>query len=149
MHSTDKAVNAMVLCAALLSAGCSVSMQAPSADNKPSNAPSSVANSASGGNANSGAKPPKADGEPEYTFKVVNNSPDTIVKLMASEDGKTYGMFDLGGALRPGDSKMLAWDKSTNNSDCEWFFKGEIEGGKETQPVAFDFCEEGLVLELK
>ncbi|MBA3273030.1 MAG: hypothetical protein H0T11_04050 [Chthoniobacterales bacterium] len=35
-----------------------------------------------------------ADGE--YTFKVHNTTETKIIKLLASEDGKDYGNFDIG-----------------------------------------------------
>lgn len=68
---------------------------------------------------------------------------------MASEDGKSYGEFDIGNPLEPGKTIELVWDKKTNDSDCEWFFTAEFKGGEKSKPVKFDFCEKDLELEFK
>jgi hypothetical protein len=87
-----------------------------------------------------------ADDE-EYTFKVHNTTKDKITKLLASEDGKEYGKFDIGKGIEPGESMTLKWDKKTNNSSCKWYFKAVFEGGDESEAKKFDFCEEDLELE--
>jgi hypothetical protein len=83
----------------------------------------------------------------DYQFKVHNNTKEKIVKVLASPDGKSYGNFDIGDGIAPGATVTLVWDKSTDNSNCEWFFKAVFDGGEESQPVKFDFCEKDLVLE--
>jgi hypothetical protein len=89
-----------------------------------------------------------AAAEDEYSFKVHNTTKDKITKLLASEDGKEYGSFDIGKeGIEPDKTITLAWDKKTNNSGCKWFFKAVFEGGEESKPVKFDFCEENLELE--
>ncbi|MFN2509602.1 MAG: hypothetical protein ABR589_12625 [Chthoniobacterales bacterium] len=91
--------------------------------------------------------PRVASGSDEYSFKVHNTTEDTITKLLASEDGKTYGFFDVGKGIKPGETVTLVWDKSTNDSSCEHYFKAVYEDGEESEPVKFDFCEEDLELE--
>ena len=89
-----------------------------------------------------------AGAEDEYTFKVHNTTKDTIKKLLASEDGKNYGNFDVGRAgIAPGQTMTLKWDKSTNKSSCNWYIKAVFEDGSETDAKKFDFCEEDLELE--
>jgi len=89
-----------------------------------------------------------AGAEDEYAFKVKNTTKDKITKLLASEDGKDYGSFDVGRAgIAPGDTMTLKWDKSTNKSSCNWFIKAVFEDGSETEAKKFDFCEEDLELE--
>jgi hypothetical protein len=86
--------------------------------------------------------------EDEYTFKVHNTTKDTIKKLLASEDGKNYGSFDVGRAgIGPGETMTLKWDKSTNKSSCNWYIKAVFDDGSETEAKKFDFCEEDLELE--
>ncbi len=82
-----------------------------------------------------------------YSFKVKNTTDETITKLLASTDGKNYGNFDIGKGIKPGETVTLVWDKSTDKSDCEWFFKAVFEDGEESEAEAFDFCEEDLELE--
>jgi len=86
-----------------------------------------------------------ADGD--YSFKVKNTTDEKITKLLASTDGKDYGNFDIGKGIKPGETVTLQWDKSTDKSDCEWFFKAVFADGEESEAEAFDFCEEDLELE--
>ena len=58
--------------------------------------------------------------EGNYSFKVHNTTTHTIKKLLASEDGKTYGNFDIGSGIAPGKEVELVWDKSTDEGKCEW-----------------------------
>jgi hypothetical protein len=83
----------------------------------------------------------------EYKFKVHNNTKHTIKKVLVSEDGKKYGFFDIGDGIEAGATEELIWDKSTDNGGCEWHFKAVFDNGEESEPVNFDFCEKGLVLE--
>ena len=36
----------------------------------------------------------------EYKFKVHNNTKNDIKKIMVSEDGKKWGLFDIGGRIK-------------------------------------------------
>ncbi len=83
----------------------------------------------------------------DYSFKVHNNTHETITKILVSEDGKNYGYFDIGNGIAPGETAELVWDKSTNGESCHQYFKAMFSDGSESQPVKFDFCESGLVLE--
>ena len=85
--------------------------------------------------------------EGNYKFKVKNSTKDTITKLLASTDDKDYGNFDIGKGIKPGETVTLVWDKSTDKSDCEWFFKAVFADGEESEAVSFDFCEDDLELE--
>lgn len=82
----------------------------------------------------------------EYSFKVHNTTDEKITGLMCSEDGETYGQFDIGEGIKPGESMKLVWDKATHSQSCHQYFKAEFEDGKESKPVQFDFCKEGLEL---
>jgi hypothetical protein len=84
-----------------------------------------------------------------YTFKVHNKTENKIVKLLASEDGKTYREFNIGSGIAAGKMVTMEWDKSTDNGNCEWYFKAKLDDGEETEPVEFDFCEKDLVLEIE
>src|ERR1044072_6050856 len=83
----------------------------------------------------------------DYSFKVKNTTDELITKILVSEDGETYGFFDIGKGIKPGETMTLVWDKSTNSSSCHQWFKAVWESGKEGKPVKFDFCEKDLQLE--
>lgn len=83
----------------------------------------------------------------EYTFSVHNNTKNTIKMLLASEDGKKYGKFDVGDGIPPGQRVKLAWDKSTNDKGCHWYFKAVFDNDEQSDPVKFNFCEKDLELE--
>ena len=83
----------------------------------------------------------------DYSFKVHNNTEETITKILVSEDGETYGYFDIGDGIKAGDTETLVWHKSTESQSCKQWFKAVWESGEEGKPVQFDFCEKGLTLE--
>ena len=82
----------------------------------------------------------------EYSFKVHNNTKHTIVKLLTSEHGEKASEFDIGDGIGPGESATLEWDKSTDNSNCEWAFTAVYDDGTYSQPVMIDFCKADLEL---
>lgn len=83
----------------------------------------------------------------DYKFKVKNSTDAKINKLLASPDGKKWGQFDIGSGIKSGGTMELVWDKSTDKSNCEWFFKAVFADGSESEVEEFDFCEKDLVLE--
>lgn len=88
-----------------------------------------------------------ASADDEYSFKVHNNTKQTIKKILVSEDGKKYGFFDIGKGIKAGATEELTWDKSTNGESCDQYFKAVFADGSESDPQKFDFCEEDLTLE--
>jgi hypothetical protein len=82
-----------------------------------------------------------------FTFKVHNTTKHKITKLLASEDGKSYGEFEIGKGIKAGETVELQWDKSTDNGKCKQWFKAVFDDGEESEAEQFDFCEEDLVLE--
>src|SRR6266404_4571278 len=88
-----------------------------------------------------------ANSSVDYRFKVHNKSNSKIVKLLASPDGKKYGVFDIGAGIKAGGTMELIWDKSTDNGNCEWHLKAVFADGSESDPAKFDFCEKDLVVE--
>jgi hypothetical protein len=83
----------------------------------------------------------------DYSFKVHNTTKDAIKQILASEDGKKWGNFDIGAGIPAGESVTLVWDKSTDNQSCKQWFKAVYADGSEAEAVQFDFCEKGLELE--
>lgn len=82
-----------------------------------------------------------------YSFKLKNTQKHTMTKLQVSEDGKTWGAFDIGKGVKPGESATLVWNESTNNEDCQQKVKAAYDDGSESEVADFDFCEENLELE--
>lgn len=87
--------------------------------------------------------------ESEHSFSVHNKSKVAITKILVSEDGKTYGEFDIGKGIPSGDSMDLVWDASTDNEECKQYIKAVYAGGDESEPTIFDFCESELTLEFE
>ncbi len=83
----------------------------------------------------------------DFEFKVHNNTSSKITKIFVSEDGKSWGHFDIGSGIASGATDTLVWDKSAEGENCKQYFKAVFADGSESEPVIFDFCEEGLVLE--
>jgi hypothetical protein len=90
----------------------------------------------------------RADDDEGYSFKVHNTTKDKITKLLASEDGKDYDTFDVGSkGIAPDETVTLKWDKTTDETGCEWMIKAVFADGSETDARKFDFCEKELELE--
>ncbi len=82
----------------------------------------------------------------EFSFKVENKTSVRIVQVLVSEDGETYGTFDIGRGIAAGQTVTLVWDKSTENENCSQYVKAVYADEEESEPAKFDFCEEDLEL---
>jgi hypothetical protein len=80
----------------------------------------------------------------EYSFSVYNSTGNAITQILVSQNGKTWGEFELGQGIRAGGSEILIWDKSTNNERCKQFVKAVFASGEESAPARFNFCEDDL-----
>ena len=88
-----------------------------------------------------------AKAEEEYSFKTHNSTGNAITEILVSEDNTTWGKFDIGRGIKPGETVTLIWDKSTNDEDCNQYVKAVFDDGSESESAQFDFCEKGLDLE--
>ena len=84
-----------------------------------------------------------------YKFTIANNTDQDIVGIEVSEDGKSWGDFDVGSGIPAGESAEATWAEHTDESNCEWMFRAEFEDGSVSEEVAFDFCEEDLTIEFE
>ena len=84
-----------------------------------------------------------------YTFTIENNTENDIVGIEVSEDGKSWGEFEVGEGIPAGSSAEATWSESTDDSNCEWQFRAEFEDGTTSDAVAFDFCEDDLTIEFE
>lgn len=75
-----------------------------------------------------------------WHFKVTNDAESKITKLQVSEDGKTWGYFDIGSGIAPGSTETLLWDKSTDNEGCEQYIRAVFADGSTSPPSRQDFC---------
>lgn len=85
----------------------------------------------------------------EFSFDVHNKTEEKIVKILVSQDKKTWGEFDIGKGIAAGKNVTLVWDKSTENEKCKQWVKAVYAGGDESEPAKFDFCEEDLEIEFE
>ncbi|MGZ5051312.1 MAG: hypothetical protein ACXWF8_05980 [Methylobacter sp.] len=83
----------------------------------------------------------------DYSFKVHNTTNSKITKILVSENGKSWGEFDIGSGIAAGATETLVWDSSTNNESCNQYFKASFADGSESESTKFDFCEKDLTLE--
>ncbi len=87
------------------------------------------------------------DAQAEDSFVAHNTTKVAIKQMLVSQDGKTWGGFDIGKGIAAGESVTLVWAASTDNENCKQFVKAVFADGEEGEPVKFDFCEKGLELE--
>ena len=85
----------------------------------------------------------------EYSFSIHNNSGSKIVRVQVSEDGNSWGDFNIGSGIAAGATSELIWDQSTNDGGCEWLFAATFADGSTSDPESFDFCEDDLVIEFE
>jgi hypothetical protein len=83
----------------------------------------------------------------EYSFTVHNSTDSRITKLLASENKRSWGKFDIGSGIRAGHTVSLSWSQSTNSQSCKQWVKVVYADGSESEPAKFDFCESDLELE--
>ncbi|MDX2255063.1 MAG: hypothetical protein NW214_06070 [Pseudanabaenaceae cyanobacterium bins.39] len=78
----------------------------------------------------------------QWYFYVKNNSNSKITGLFVSETGSSWGYFDIGSGIAPGEKSQLFWDKSTNSELCNQFVKASFADGTESAPTKINFCQD-------
>ena len=78
----------------------------------------------------------------QWYFYVENSSSASIKGLYASEDGKSWGRFDIGSGIAAGQTVKLSWDKSTNSQSCDQQLKAVFADGSEVKTAKMDFCHD-------
>lgn len=84
----------------------------------------------------------------EFSFTATNTTDSTITEVLVSEDKSEWGYFDIGSGIKPGETVDLVWSQSTNNEACNQWMKAVYADGSESEAAKFDFCEDGLELDL-
>jgi hypothetical protein len=77
----------------------------------------------------------------QWYFYVKNSSSSTIKKLLVAEPKQSWGAFDIGSGIAPGDNVKMIWDSSTNNQACNQWIKAQFADGSESEPAVIDFCK--------
>ncbi len=77
----------------------------------------------------------------QWYFYVKNSSNTTIKKLLVGEPNATWGAFDIGTGIVPGENTKMVWDTSTNNQLCKQWIKAQFADGSESSPSYIDFCK--------
>ena len=84
----------------------------------------------------------------EFSFTATNTTDTVITEVLVSENNSDWGYFDIGAGINPGSTVNLVWDQSTNGEACSQWVKATFADGSESTPAQFDFCEDGLELNL-
>ena len=84
-----------------------------------------------------------------YSFVITNSTDSRITKVEVSEDGESWGFFDVGGGIPAGGEVEATWDSSTDDSGCEWLVRATFADESVSEDTSFDFCEEDLNIEFQ
>jgi len=84
-----------------------------------------------------------------YSFTIYNKTERVITKIFVSEDGDDYRLFDIGEGIVPSTTAELIWTESTNLTGCRQYIRAQFDDNSQSEAVKFDFCEPGVVLEIK
>ncbi|KGF69159.1 hypothetical protein LL06_12585 [Hoeflea sp. BAL378] len=84
----------------------------------------------------------------EFSFTATNTTGTAITEVLVSENKSDWGYFEIGSGIKPGETVNLVWSQATNNEACEQWVKATFADGSESEPAKFDFCENGLQLDL-
>jgi hypothetical protein len=84
----------------------------------------------------------QASAADQWHFIVKNVTKSNITNLEVSEDNKTWGNFDIGKGIAPGETAKLIWDASTNEQGCEQWLRAKFADGSTSEASQQDFCED-------
>ena len=91
----------------------------------------------------------RASAPEEYSFRIYNNTERVITKIFVSEDGDDYRLFDIGEGIIPSTAAELIWTETTRLTGCRQYFRALFDDDSLSEAVRLDFCEPGVVLEIK
>lgn len=78
----------------------------------------------------------------QWYFFIKNSTSSTIKSILVSENGNSWGYFDIGVGIAPGENTKLVWSSSTNNESCSQLIKATFADGTESTPARFNFCKD-------
>ena len=78
----------------------------------------------------------------QYYFYVKNSTTSNITKLQVSPDKATWGDFDVGSGIAPGENAKMNWAPTTNDQPCEQWIRAKFADGATSPPSKQDFCKD-------
>lgn len=79
----------------------------------------------------------------ELMFSITNNNPQTISKLLVSNNGNNWENFDLGGqTIKSKEKVVLLWTKNAKESGCDWKIKATFANQKDSEPLILNICQQ-------
>jgi hypothetical protein len=78
----------------------------------------------------------------QWYFYVQNDSSQAITGLYTSENGSSWGRFNLGSGIASGKKAKLVWNRSTNNQGCNQYVKAVFADGSDFKTDKMNFCED-------
>jgi hypothetical protein len=78
----------------------------------------------------------------KWHFKIKNSTDADIVKLQVSQNKKSWGKFDIGSGIGPGETATMYWDSSTDNEKCVQWIRAKFSDGTYSSPSKQDFCHD-------
>ncbi|HET8940773.1 MAG TPA: hypothetical protein VFN13_02135 [Rudaea sp.] len=83
-----------------------------------------------------------ANAASNWHFVVKNKTESTIIKLEVSQNKHTWGNFDIGEGIEPGERATMEWDSSTDGEKCHQWIRAKFDDGTWSEPVKEDFCHD-------
>jgi hypothetical protein len=77
----------------------------------------------------------------QWYFYVQNAAGSAMKQILVSEDGSSWGYFNIGSGIAAGSQEKLIWDSSTNSQGCTQWIKAVFDDGSESKPSQIDFCK--------
>jgi hypothetical protein len=78
----------------------------------------------------------------DWHFVVKNNTSVNITKLQVSQDKSTWGNFDIGSGIGPGERATLIWAASTDEQKCHQWIRAKFSDDSYSEPTKQDFCHD-------
>jgi hypothetical protein len=78
----------------------------------------------------------------DWHFVVKNKTSSNITKLEVSEDKSSWGNFDIGSGIGPGEKATLVWAASTDDQKCHQWIRAKFSDGSYSEPTKQDFCHD-------
>jgi hypothetical protein len=84
----------------------------------------------------------QAVAEDQWHFVVKNKTSSTISVLEVSQNKSSWGNFDIGSGIAPGETATLVWASSTNDEKCHQWIRAKYRDGSVSEPSKQDFCKD-------
>ena len=82
------------------------------------------------------------DDSEEWYFFVKNGTDHRVTNLEVSIDKETWGKFEIGKGIQPGNTVKLVWAPETNDEPCEQWLRATYDDGKTGEAHNMNFCQD-------